>query len=358
MLPVFGKDQCRIDGDRIVLRSAIAKGWTPRTQAKGTHAEYPGTAVEWDGRMLEVVEAAPSGDGVRYVLLPWREDHVIRTLEQYDAESERARLEDFARAERQRRASTVSRWSGLLLGNLPAPVQNRMQNELGVYPARMTLLSCIPPFVIFTICMLDAAGAAIKSVAPRIPLPVTLLAGLLVVDSLVRFFVAMSQNRGVGSFLGTIVYVVYWGLSPRRATMASPFGEKRERLAYKVPRAGDAPPADVRETVEVLGPLLSLLPVADQEMLATNTAYDHRRHAWGVTCGILVFALLGVVTMYDEIAASRNALISFLLALFVSLEQVVRLLLLRTRPAPSVFGFAVRPFVRGVLDDARRMVVE
>ena len=352
MLPVFGKDQCRESGDRIVLRSAIPKGWTARTPAQGTHAEYPGTTVEWDGRMLEVVEAASLGEGVRYVLLPWREDHVIRTLDRYDAESEQRRLEDFERAKRQQRASIASRWSGALLGYLPEPVQNRLQNELGVSPARMTLLSCIPTLIIFTICVLDAVDASMKSVPPRIPAFVTMTAGLLFVESLVRFFVAMSQNRGMGSLIGVISYTLYWSLSPRRAGMISPFEqEKGLSTKFSLPPPPEVAAAD---DLEMLGAFISLLPVADQELLARRRGYDYRQHAPGLAWGLLVFALLGVVTMYADASSRLSALVSFLAALAISVEQVVRLLTLRRRPAPSVFGFVVRPFVRKVLDDARR----
>ena len=356
MLPVFGRDQCRESGDRIVLRSAIPKGWTARTPAKGTHAEYPGTTVEWDGRMLEVVEASASGEGVRYVLLPWREDHVIRTLDQYDAESEQRRIDDFERAKRQRAASAASRWSGVLLGHLPEPVQNRLRNELGVDPARMTLLSCIPPFIVLAICVLDAVDATMKFTKPRIPGVITVAAGLMVVESLLRFFVAMSQNRGMGSVIGFVAYTVYWAVSPRRETLMSPFREEKGMSStFTLP-----PPPEVAESdrIELLGSLFSLLPLADQNVLARRHGYDYRRHAWGLTWGIFGFALLGVLTMYGKAGSSGTALLSFLAALAVSIEQVMRLLALRSRPAPSVFGFLVRPFMRKLLDEARRTAAD
>src|SRR5690349_20395281 len=101
-----GTDRARRVGDRVVLQSAISKGWTPRVPKTTTSPEHPGTAVWWDEQCYEVVEASglPTG-GVRYVLMPWRDEHAIRVLSHYDAESEAARIEDHARVMRQRKAS-------------------------------------------------------------------------------------------------------------------------------------------------------------------------------------------------------------------------------------------------------------
>jgi hypothetical protein len=353
MLPLYGKDRCRESGERVVLLSAIPKGWTARTPASGTHAEYPGTTVEWADRMFEVVEAVPVGEGVRYVLLPWREDHVIRTLDQYDDVAEHRRIDDFAKAQKQRRASIAARITGMLLGYLPAPVQNRLQKELGLYPARMTSLSCIPPLVLLGFCILDAVDAYMKGRAPYMPGAITMIAALLVVESAVRFFVAMSQNRGMGSFLGLIGYSVYWALSPNRAALASPFDEPGESTTFTLPPPPEVAAAD---RLEMLSTFLALLPVADQQMLAERTNYDYRRHAAGLATGILFFAILGVFSMFGRVGSSAGATVSFLAAFVVAVEQVLRLVQLRTGPAASMFGFVVRPFVRNFLEEARRAV--
>lgn len=350
MLQAYGKDRFRAAGDRVVLLSAIPKGWTARTPAAGTHAEYPGTAVEWDGRMFEVVEAGAAGDGVRYVLLPWRDDHVIRQLERYDEAAEQHRIEDFETARRQRRASLTARVSGMLLGHLPASVQTRLQNELGVSPASMTILSCIPPLLFLGVCVVENVGAFIDGKAPRIPGAVTLFAAALVVESGVRFQTAMSQNRGVGSLLGLIVYAVYAALPRNRASIASR-RVRGESTTFTIP-----PPEAVAEAdrVALLGPLFTLLPVTDQEMLAHRTGYDYRKDAAPLAAGILFFAVIGAVSMFGAAGDRITGMISFLLAVALAVEQILRLLRLRSAPAASLFGFLVRPFLRGFLDEARR----
>lgn len=351
MLPVYGKDRCRAVGDRIVLLSGIPKGWVARRPAAGTHAEYPGTAVEWGGGMYEVIEAAPAGAGdtVRYVLLPWREDHVIRTLERYDEEAERLRLEDFEKAALQRRASRISRWSGFALGHLPAPAQNRLRDEFGADPSRMTIASCVPPLVIFSICIWEIVGALLDHRETRIPTLVMVVAAMMTLESFIRFFVAMSQNRGIGSFIGTLFYIAWWALSPKRDKLASPFGEQGDRFAPHL-NAGEAPDAE-GDSIETFGALLSLLPRHDQELLATHSSYRYERHAFGPAWTILVFSLIGAYSVRNGDGASAS--ISFLLASALAVEQIVRLVLLRRRPVTSVLGYVVRPFVQKLLTDVR-----
>ncbi|HEX7678562.1 MAG TPA: hypothetical protein VF713_10590, partial [Thermoanaerobaculia bacterium] len=96
-MQAYGSDRVRPgDGEQFVLLSRIPKGWTPRAVKTLTSAEFPGTAVLWEERYFEVVdaEALPQG-GVQYVLEPWLDMHVMRTTDRYDAESEAERLIEY-----------------------------------------------------------------------------------------------------------------------------------------------------------------------------------------------------------------------------------------------------------------------
>lgn len=336
----FGSDRLRQAGEKLVLLSALPKGWTPRVPKTNTSAEYPGTTVLWEDQYFEVVEAtAVDGGRVRYVLAPWREEHTIRTFESYDDASEARRLADHQLARRQRRASAASRFSGFLLGHLPNPVQVHMQNELGVVPARMTIASAIPPIVFFGICVYLAAGATIEGGRSPIPSWLTIVAGFMTIESLVRIAVALSGNRGLGSAIGTLVHAVFGRRIP---------ADERGQSLFTLP-----PPEDVatRDALLVKGPLLTLLSRAEQQRLAERHGFDYRQHAYGLTWMMLVFALLGAISSWVKVAdrGSISALISLLVAAGVAAEQVLRLTQLPRGPAPSVFGALVRPFVRDLL---------
>ena len=296
----------------------------------------------WDDEYFEVIEAVPvEGERVRYVLAPWREEHTIRTFESYDAESEARRIADHELAKKQRRASTASRFAGIFLGHLPNAVQVRLENELGVVPSRMTLASCIPPMVLFAVCASFAVDATIKGGRSPIPGWLNAVAGFMMVESLVRITVALSNNRGIGSVLGTLLYIVV----ARRV----PY-EKSQNLSSTF---GLPPPDDVAlsDALTMKAPLLTLLSRAEQERLAERHGFDYRRHAYGLTWTILVFAILGVVTSGMKVSeqGSVTALLSMLVAFAVAVEQLLRLMQLPRGPAPSVFGVFVRPFVRDVL---------
>ena len=89
----FGADRLEAgEGGQIWLVCAAPKAWLPRQDKTLTRAEYPGTAVDWQGGVFEVLRAQPLADGgMRYCLAPWEEGHAIRRMEQYDAASETAR---------------------------------------------------------------------------------------------------------------------------------------------------------------------------------------------------------------------------------------------------------------------------
>ncbi|MEO8036046.1 MAG: hypothetical protein ABI837_16545, partial [Acidobacteriota bacterium] len=92
-MQAFGADRVRAgNGEQRILFARRSKGWLPRVPKTLTTAEYPGSAILWDERFFEVVTAdpAPAG-GVRYVLEPWPENHIIRVSEPYDAASEERR---------------------------------------------------------------------------------------------------------------------------------------------------------------------------------------------------------------------------------------------------------------------------
>jgi hypothetical protein len=344
----FGSDRVRASGERVVLLSAFSKGWTARTPKSGTHSEYPGTTVLCDEQYFEVVEAtAAEGERVRYVLEPWREEHTIRQFEHYSEEAEARRLADYDLAKKQRRASTVSTWSGLILGHLPEPAQRRLQNDLGVSPSAITIISCIPPVVLFGVSVYLGIDAYMRGVKSPIPAPLFFLVAFMAFESFIRFFVAMQQGRGLGSVLGTLLYILYWSISPNKAKLASPFNERGDAL-FTLP-----PPDDVavRDALAVKGPILTLLSRREQEQLAERYGFDYRRHAYGLTWIMLVCSLLGVISSYVKVSAGAGAsvLISMFLAALVLLEQIVRLVQLRHGPAPSMFAPLVRPFARDLL---------
>lgn len=341
----FGADRHRVAGERVVLLSAISKGWTARVAKTGTSAEYPGTAVLWDDAYFEVVEAvAADGGRVRYVLAPWRDDHTIRTFEVYDEETEARRVADHQLAQKQQRASAVSRWSSMILGHLPGVVQHHLENELGLFPARMTMFSAIPPAIVFTVCLGIAADAMMKQEPPPIATPLLLFCGLWFLESFIRFFLAMTQQRGFGSIEGTVGYLLFRALSPNRDRWPALFA--RGKAAFTLPPEDDVA---FRDALEMKGPLLTLLSAREQQLLASR-GFDYRRHAFPLTWVLLVSSLLGAITSYVSVSsgASGASLLSMFIAAAVAVEQVLRLVQLQRGPAPSVFGALVRPFVRDV----------
>lgn len=341
-----GSDRVRVSGERIVLYSPAPKGWTPRVPATNVHSAHPGTTVLWEEQYFEVLTAEVAREGgVRYVLVPWQEENVIRVFDQYDAESEARRVADYNHALTQRKVSAILPLFGMILGHLPAPVQNRLANDYGMAAHRMTLISTVPSLVLLGGCVWLYVGSRLEMRASPVPFWLWLIALVMFADSVVRYMVVMLQNRAQGSLPGTFVYFVLWSIAPKR--FPSPV-EERGRAVFML-----APDEEValRDAIEMRAPLFTLLTPAEQQRLAERYGFEYRRHATGPAVVILVCALLGAVSSWVKVAdsGSVSALLSLIVAGGLTIEQVVRLRALRRGPAGSVLGAVVRPFVRGYL---------
>lgn len=342
----YGRDRIRTAGTRTILYSPFSKGWTARVPGQGTHSEHPGTAVLWDDVCFEVIAIEFDDRGeVRYVMSPWSEQQVIRRLVHYDDQSERARLAERLSVIRQQKKSRAAAVTAMFLGHVPASVQSRIGNELGVSPQELTITSSIPPFVLFGICTYLTVGAKMAERPSPVPLPLLILAGCLFAESAVRFYIAMSQSRGVGSALGVLGYLIFWVTVLRSDPARSPFKSEQGHGSFRIPPDSDVA---LQDEIEILGPLLSLLSEAEQRVLEQDRGFDYQRHAPGITWIVLVFCSLGAASSVIKLMTTPTvtAAASILVAGLLMIEQIKRLRAFKKGPAGSVMGVFVRPFVR------------
>lgn len=345
-----GSDRLRISGEQYILWSRFPKlNWVPRVPKTLTHSEHPGTAVLWDEQFFEVIytQQLPNG-AVEYTLEAWRDAHMIRVSDRYDAEGEQRRVAshraELGRAKKRR----FTLLFGMIAGHLPTGVQEQLGSELGVTPSRLTLMSLIPGYLAFAICLFIAADAKMKQVSLPIPLVVMLLVALAFLDAGVRMFVALSQSRPMGSPFGFVGYAIYYYVFARdRSKLLAPLDDGKGHRLFTLP-----PPDDValRDDIQTLGPFLALLSPAEQKKMEP-LGYDHREHAYGLAWIILAGCVMGVIASIVELRGDGgiSALISMLAAAALAVEQIVRLRAFPRGPAGSVLGFAARPFVRKLL---------
>lgn len=335
-MQAHGGDRFRMSGEKVILHARLSKGWTAGSRV------CPGTAVQWDEQCFEVMSAEllPAG-GVRYVLAPWSDANTMRTYSIYDAASEDHLRADFELAQRQRKHSVLARLAGFLLGHLPSHVQNHFANELGVFPARMTLLSIIPSIALLGTCVYLYVDALIKEVPSPVPAWLFLTALLMLFDSVPRFYVAMAQNRGMGSLPGTLVYLLY------RLIARTP-EPRKESSTFTLPPSEEVAAQDA---LAMRDAFLTLLRPEEQARIAQRYGWDYRRYASKVAWAILVCAAIGAASMTQKLIreGGLSPLLSLLCATAVVVEQIVRLRTFRRGPAGSVFGILVRPFARDLL---------
>jgi hypothetical protein len=341
-MQAFGSDRVRPgDGEQIVLLSRIPKRqWTPRVARTLTSAEFPGTAILWEERYFEVVDAEslPQG-GVRYVLEPWQEMHAMRTTDRYDAAREAERTAEYrAQLSRETKRKSANALS-ILAGHLPAYVQEEMGRELGIPPARLTMISALGIYaIVISLVMWIASGMMAHT--PRPP-AVFIVTAYLFVETTFRFFVAWMMGRPAGSAVGIFGYILFYFTVADRARAVSPFGREKGTAATISATPEERVASDAMLLRE---PLVTLLSPSDQARVAARFGYDFRHRSSFIAGFILVFALIGIAT-----SLHRHARISLLVALAIGIEQIYRLAVLRQRPAGSFLGIVARPFVRKLL---------
>ncbi len=342
----FGADRLEPGGGgELVLVCPAPKSWTPRQPKTLTRSEHPGTAVDWDGGLFEVLQCDPvPGGGMRYRLAPWTDGHAIRRMERYDAASEEIREGD----RRDRRNDDAKRWLVLLLaplaGLLPGQVQKRLEHDLGTPAVWLTVASALPLFVAG---FFGLVGVLVGMAGATLPMPGWLappapIAAYLFGESALRLASAIGGGEPMG-------------------TLAAALGLALWQAARGAPTPPEPPPARTSEDTQaraddlfhVLEPVLALLAPAEQEILVGRFAFDPIR--WGrITAAVLLAAaVLNTIVSFAALGQPGGLLGELLWslpALYIAVEQVRRLRSLAAgRPAGSVLGRLVRRYARPLL---------
>ena len=308
-------------------------------------ALHPGTAVRWEDDLWEVVAAGNTpGSGVSYELAPWDDQQAIQVLLPYDETSEAERGADARDAGRRRAAGWLTLSLAPVTGLLPGRVQERLGVELGIRASTLTLASAVVPLAAGTYALLMSLASGLggggrlegPALAPFFPLLVYFLP-----ESLLRLGIALAQDRPVGSLVGLLLY---------------PFARALGLVGPPPEFRGSQEPAEDRrldDRYSMLEPLLALLPADDQRHLRDRRGFAPvtwgKRTAWL----LLVYPGFTAPAQLATLLTRGGRLVDVLLlvaTLLLAIEQVRRLRKLsRGEVAPSVLGYAVRPFAAPLL---------
>ena len=333
-MQAYGSDRVRQQGERWILASRRDKGWIARVPKTLTSAEFPGTAVLCEDQYFEVVsiDVLPAG-GVRYALEPWRDNNAIRVSDRYDEEREAAREEAYRKSVLREQQRKGANFLAVFTGHLPAIVQNTIGNELGVLPARLTFASIIG---VYTVLAAIVAFCVARVIAQQgFPPALSLAGGFLGIENTIRFFIVWSQDRPIGSVGGWILYTLYYAITRRGP---SPFAYEK---GWKVTITEAPPDVAERDAFITREPFVTLLTPEEQHRVAQRYDYDYRRHSTNLALIILIGSVIGVASSFHA-----NRIVPGVLAALLALEQVVRLIAFRRRPAASVLRYLARPYPR------------
>ncbi len=226
----FGTDRTETGaGETIILVCAAPKSWAPRGERTLTTAEYPGTAVEWDGSLFEVLRADPTpGGGMRYHLGPWKEGHAIRRMERYDEVTESIREGERRDRSRDLGKRRLAILLAPLAGLLPGEIQKKMERDFGAPALGMTVVSALPLFVVGFLglfrFMVGSAGGALAFpgwLAPSFP-----IAAYLFGESALRLASAIAGGEPMGTLSAALVLAV-WRAAQQSKTETTAAGRRR-----------------------------------------------------------------------------------------------------------------------------------
>ncbi len=177
----------------------------PRIDAEGRRTGHPGTAVQIDKDLFEVVSAEKSGGEWVYRLESWTGQDAIRVCVEWGEEAERKLIAGL-RDDRIRERKRLLAWSGqALLGFLPAKHQDRLYETIGLDPPRATFWSAVleltvaAPFaVLFAI---SAIAGGMGGLGGQIPAWIGLTAIVATAEGVFRLAAVVSTGNPMGSLL-------------------------------------------------------------------------------------------------------------------------------------------------------------
>ena len=348
----WGSDRAAAAPDgALLLECSVGKSWVARAAGSQSRSEHPGTAVEWDGQVYEVLSVeALDGTFVRYRLTPWEDRHAIRRIERYDEESEAARHASRAELSAGNEKRRLAILFSPILGHLPGAVQAKMERDFGAPARAMTFVSAAPLFVLGALTILAALIGRFGG-TPIVPQWMENHSGLftyLAIESALRIHSAWIGGDPMGSLAGILAYAVWTFLRRGKAIPSA---------AATSPAPGLPAEQALTDRYTMLEPFLALLAPADQAALERSFGFDPRR--WGRTTSLLILLVAGLSVLISIFAFLSHTgglpdFAVFVIGSFLVVEQIGRRRALAAgKPAGSILGALVRPLARPLLSSPR-----
>ena len=198
-------------------------GWQARIPGDRIRPAHPGTAVQFENTLYEVIGLEP-GAGTsytyRYGLRKWEDRFVVRKVFPYSLETERAVAADLRVRRRRYRQHEWLTYLFPVTGLLPTPLLQRWQTEWGL-PMRGASLASILLFGIVSLNLTVYLFTREEVMPAWAPVVI-----FVTIEQIIRFFWWLGAQGPVGSFAITAVYGL-WNIARGREADSSPKGRRK-----------------------------------------------------------------------------------------------------------------------------------
>jgi hypothetical protein len=237
-------------------------GWQARVPGDRIHVPHPGSAIQYQGQLYELMEIAPGAGAAhtwRYALRRWDDACVVRRLFHYTAETERAMAHKLEEHRRRYRRHTWLIYLFPLTCWLPSPWLQRWEREWGLPMRTLCFVSTFLYFVpsgLFALYFMYFSGPQSR----LIPAGICFYVGL---EQAIRYLWMVFGTEAQGSLLLTALWHPF-----------HPRGEMRRRSDFS------SFPDEVRQLkdqpwdVEIVSVFRDPMLVGDEPVMVEGVAYQ------------------------------------------------------------------------------------
>ncbi|MEJ5166122.1 MAG: hypothetical protein WHV67_03740, partial [Thermoanaerobaculia bacterium] len=190
---------------KVIILPFENPSFNPRKKGDQIHPDHPGTAIKIGEEIFEIKQYFIKNGKHHYILEPWDERFVIRTIIEWNSKEEKKFLEECLKEKRKEKIYIISFPFQVFMGFLPESYQNKLEEKIGLNPSKATFWSSLFEFVFsLSVIVLNMIGSYAGLYGTNIkffPKWLVVLCFFTILDGLARLVYNIATSEPLGSAL-------------------------------------------------------------------------------------------------------------------------------------------------------------